>query len=231
MSAVPTSQATLLRQLRRTNELEVARQIGRVTVTESDFDKAVIRIAELALQVSGVLLLEIAPAPPLLSLLGQAITFGGDAASIAGKGSAVAAIQADGKNWGELRIYFGLQPAALESPLRFAKFVAQQIGVAAVLADLRQRRESLLRKAAHLQNAVAKRKAIQRARALLVHAHKISEDEAFLLLRRYCDESGRSLQQVADAVILGDQQRYRKARSIRFQARRQRQKRSGARIE
>ncbi|HZR95006.1 MAG TPA: response regulator [Gaiellaceae bacterium] len=52
-----------------------------------------------------------------------------------------------------------------------------------------------------LEEALAARKAIERAKGILMQKERLSEDEAFVRLRKASQVSGRSMKVIADAVI------------------------------
>jgi two-component system, response regulator PdtaR len=67
--------------------------------------------------------------------------------------------------------------------------------------------QALREEAESLQEALAARKVIERAKGLLMEKEKLTEDEAFSRLRRAAQASQRSLKMIAEAVVatLGDQ--------------------------
>jgi two-component system, response regulator PdtaR len=67
--------------------------------------------------------------------------------------------------------------------------------------------QALREEAESLQEALAARKVIERAKGLLMEKEKLTEDEAFSRLRRAAQASQRPLKVIAEAVVatLGDQ--------------------------
>jgi response regulator NasT len=67
--------------------------------------------------------------------------------------------------------------------------------------------QALREEAESLQEALAARKVIERAKGLLMEKEKLTEDEAFSRLRRAAQTSQRPLKVIAEAVVatLGDQ--------------------------
>ena len=83
------------------------------------------------------------------------------------KVAATADIAAGGLHWGTLRIGFHLRVIHLESPLRFARFVGEQMaGVIDRLAREKER-ATLTETVEQLRNVLASRKAIDRAQGIL----------------------------------------------------------------
>jgi hypothetical protein len=220
MSALAASQNTLfVRAQRRMTELDATRQISRAAASATKFADGIEAFARIALLVKGIERIELVPGEPLRSQIPKPLAFGPNSSS-ATPASAIADIAAEGKKWGELRVFFELHPSSIEQPLQFAKYVGQQIAILLGRLELLVERESLKRKAQLFKTLVARRKAIHRARALLVHTHNISEDAALVLLRRHTRESGRSLHAVAEAIIFSDQQKWRRPGALRFPLRR-----------
>jgi Xaa-Pro aminopeptidase len=132
-------------------------------------------------------------------------------------GSAVAEISAGGLTWGELRLHFHLHTSALESPLRFAKFLGQQIGLQLDRWSLQLRAGELKAQIERLQNIVDKRKALHRAKAIVANTRQISDAEALQFMRQLSETSGRGLHDVAEALIFGDAHKW--TRDTRYAAR------------
>jgi hypothetical protein len=222
MSALAVIHHTLfVRTGRPITELDATRRISRAGALATGLTDGIEAFANIALQTSGIVRVELAPGAPLLSQIPKVFVFDSSVAAIT-RAMAEAEIAAAGKKWGELRVFFELQPSTIENPLRFAKFLGQQIGVLLTRVELLVERESLKRKAALFKTLVTRRKAIHRARALLIHTHNISEDEALTLLRRYTLETGHTMHQVAEAIVFSDQQKWRQVRGIPFPATRDR---------
>lgn len=218
MSAATVTNKFAVRHFRRLTELEATRRISRIAAQAFDFAEALEAIANTCLQVPGVVALEIVPAEA--HFWSAPLTVGVRRPQT---GSALAEIKSSGRKWGTVRLWFELEPApvggATDSPLHFARFIAQQVAALAWQFSFLSERRDLQKQSERLQNIVIKRKAIQRAKALLGHAHQVSDDEAILLLRRYSRDSGRTLHQVADAIIFSDGRKWTASREIRFPAR------------
>ena len=86
----------------------------------------------------------------------------------------------------------------------FSDFVAQQIGHAHTLDDLRQRNAGLRYQVLGMQSEVESRKAVDRARGILARRYRLSDQDADGMLRRQSRHSGHSLRDVAAAIINAD---------------------------
>ena len=61
---------------------------------------------------------------------------------------------------------------------------------------------SLMEKSFEMQEALAVRKAVERAKGLLMRTKQISEQEAFRLMQRQSMDTRRSMREIADAILL-----------------------------
>jgi AmiR/NasT family two-component response regulator len=118
-------------------------------------------------------------------------------------GSAMAALTANGHTHGRLRIFFEPRIHSLESPLRFARFLAQQSALLLNRIELAELHNSHLTRIAHLQQRLETRKVVHRAKGILAEMHGISEADALELLLRYAHQSRRGLKPLAEAIVLG----------------------------
>lgn len=203
MSAVAVTKGLIAVSSRQLSELEALREISRVASGGYDVGAVIESIARLALSVNGVKRLRIDYSEAIGDASAEPFVWG-PASNEGAVVCAVASISAGGQTWGELRLYFGLQATALESPLRFAKFLGQQIGLQLNRWALNVRVDESKARIDRLRKIVEKRKALQRARAILANTRQISDAEALLAMRRHSEDSGRSLHQVAEAIIFGD---------------------------
>lgn len=219
MSALAFLSTRLVHRQERITELDATRQISPACAATTELLEGIERLADIALQTVGILRIELIPGAPLLSQIPKPLQFGAGASAAPALGVAFAEVAADGKRWGELRVFFELHPLTIENPLRFAKYLGQQLGTLLVRVGLLLERGALKRKAAQFKAPVAKRKAIHGARALWRHVHDISEDEAFALMRRYVEQTGRTMHQIAEAIVFSDQQKWNRPSGIPLLAR------------
>ncbi|OLB68965.1 MAG: hypothetical protein AUH96_06300 [Nitrospirae bacterium 13_2_20CM_2_61_4] len=61
---------------------------------------------------------------------------------------------------------------------------------------------SLMEKSFEMQEALAVRKTVERAKGLLMRTRQISEEEAFRLMQRQSMDTRRSMREIADAILL-----------------------------
>jgi len=123
-------------------ELDAVRQIGRLAATSINVKTGLDWIAGTALCVKGVQTVQIAPSKPAVFLIGAPEPWQGPD-SEGQKATAVGSIKAGDQSWGELRIVFDIEAIEVESPVRFADFLAQQIGCMFSRLELVRRRDAL----------------------------------------------------------------------------------------
>ncbi|MBV8551006.1 MAG: ANTAR domain-containing protein [Acidobacteriaceae bacterium] len=202
MSAL-TQQALFAPVHRRLSEPDAMREIGRRALAGLEVSDGLATIAETVFWVSGIRQIAIEAAEGWKH---QPATLGwGGQPGHGPQGCAVAGIRANGRDWGELRLYFDVQAASLQSPLRFAKFVAQQIAAMLNRLELSEANKALRGRIARIEHRLKTRKAVQRAKGILARTRGISEADAIRLLVRYSREERRSLYQISEAVILADE--------------------------
>jgi len=110
-----------------------------------------------------------------------------------------------GDTLGRLRIFFEPRIHSLKSPLRFARFLAQQAALLLNRLDLLASHNSHLTRIARLQRRLEMRKIVQRAKGILAEMQGIPEDDALALFFRYAHQSRRRLQPLAEAIVLNDE--------------------------
>jgi ANTAR domain len=183
-------------------ELQVMRNISTVTSAGSELEQGLEAIAASVLQLQSIVRIRIEPIPGVVQPLVSA-EWGHPGAHP--RGTATAEIESSGCSWGRLKIDFDLPPNGIENPLRFTRFAAGQIARWLNERELSARRDALRRRVERLRERLATRKRVQRAMGILVQTRNLSEAEALLLLVKYSRESRRSLSQVAEAIILSEQ--------------------------
>ena len=210
MSALAHKREQFVTALGRLTETEATREISRIATGQRVSLETAESIVTVALRVSGTRALHL----QRTETAGLPVTWG-VAPAPGVHGAAVAEVSARGRKWGELRLFFDLKSTEMESPLRFARFLGQQIARVLEELALMAERERLRRKVEQLKTAIARRKAIHRAKAIVASSHGIPEIEALKLMCGYSRESGRTLYQVAEAFIFGERSKWR-AQPIRF---------------
>ncbi|SDY34028.1 ANTAR domain-containing protein [Amycolatopsis xylanica] len=68
-------------------------------------------------------------------------------------------------------------------------------------ATLRSRLRHYRRRAEQLQRALDRRLPIEQAKGILAERHQIGVDEAFVLLRAFCRNHNRKIDEVAQALV------------------------------
>ena len=71
-------------------------------------------------------------------------------------------------------------------------------------------RRALEAEVGELKAALAGRKAVERAKGVLMDRHGLKEDEAFCRMRRYSMEKRLSLQELAESILRADEERRKK---------------------
>ncbi|HMF76608.1 MAG TPA: ANTAR domain-containing protein [Bryobacteraceae bacterium] len=177
------------------------RAISGLALTAEDLDSGLEGLAETALRVPGLHKIQITPTvllPPLERLEWYAST----APVLCG--SATAFVEANGRSWGRLQLYFEPRIQTVESPLRFARFLGQQVALLLNRFMLEAQRDTQLATLDRLRRRLDMRIAVHRATGILAELRGVTDKEALALLVRYARESRRTLASLADAIILGD---------------------------
>ncbi len=185
-------------------ELEATHQISRAASQAVDTQEALDEIASLALRVEGIRSVNVEHRDALRRLANGPFRWGPPAGGV-NEGSAAADVACGGSQWGTVRIGFHLRIIHLESPLRFARFVGEQMAGVIDRLGREKERATLTETVEQLRNVLASRKAIDRAQGIIAGRQKITHTEAGAVLRKYSSESGNDLRRVAEAVILSEQ--------------------------
>ncbi len=175
--------------------------ISGLVSTARDLNSGLSSITEAALRVPGLHKVQITPSiplPALETLEWYAFT------SPSLCGSAVAFIEANGRAWGRLRLYFSPQIETVESPLRFARFLGQQAALLLNRLELEGRYDAHLSNIEVLKKRLNTRIAVHRATGILAELRGGTNREALELLIQQARSSGRTLLSLANAIILGD---------------------------
>jgi GAF domain-containing protein len=206
MSALAHRPQTAFSTRPELTETDTLFKISRVAGLEPDVREAIESIAGLALGLSGIRRIELEPADEFVRLAGIPLVWGSSFGRGV-QGSAVAEVTATGHNWGQLRIHFDLPLTSTDNPLRFAIFIAQQIAGLLGRAAMAAQRERFNEQIRRIRTIVAKRKSIQRARALLSASRQVSEREALAFMCKWSRQSGQNLHHVAEALLSNDSAR------------------------
>ena len=109
---------------------------------------------------------------------------------------------------GTINIYTRDERAFGEEERGFVKAVAAQAAVA--IENARLMSETL-----EMKRALETRKVVERAKGILQHKHKLTEEEAYLRLRNESRRMRRPMKELAEAVILADDLNRKNERTIR----------------
>jgi hypothetical protein len=118
--------------------------------------------------------------------------------------SARSPVSANGYFWGEIRIFFDPKTALpVESPVRLARFMGQQIAILLHRIALHGERKILLARVEQTRQVIRRRKLIYGASKILAQQRNISERDAISEIVRYARRNRRTLLDVSEALIFG----------------------------
>jgi hypothetical protein len=199
MSALATPWRTAASLKRQLAEVEAIRLIGKIAHQAVSEEKTIREIAAAALRVPGVsgIRFESGQLPPVESIKpGQTLSI-----------SAVADVKSQEAEFGQLRLFFDPHSHAIESPLRFVRFLAQQAGSAfSRLALLRQLDQHAVRLNT-IRRRLQRRKLVPRAAGVFAQQRGLTQSEGLATLVHYARSSRRPLLEVAEAILLFRTQR------------------------
>jgi hypothetical protein len=182
-------------------EAAALRVASRLVSAAEALDSGLEDLAESALRIPGLHKIQITPSvvfPPLETLEWYAST------SPVLCGSAVAFIEANGRSWGRLHLYFEPRIQTVESPLRFARFLGQQTALLLNRFALEDQYDAQLATLDRLKTRLNTRIAVHRATGILAELRGVTDKEALAILFQYARQTRRTLLSLADAIILGD---------------------------
>jgi hypothetical protein len=186
---------------RHISEIELLRSISRVTWTAVQEESALAAVAAATLQVPGLTGFRF---EPLENLLHLPIYETSKPRLAVPSVSAVATVKANGQTYGKVRIFFDPQwHQALESPVRLAKFIGQQIGIFLHRLDLNREHEKHLSRLEAVERIIRRRKITHRAATVLSEQRNVSETEAIALMVQYARRNQKNLLQIAESLIFG----------------------------
>lgn len=205
MSAVAQHQP-FIRSVRSLGELDALREISWHGTHARELGSGAQALLDAALRVRGVLQIALEPVselPVLPQIDWRTYSLARQRnGKQSPKGSAIAEIAAQGHLWGNLRVAFELRQHSLESPLRFARFVGQQLGGLLNRFQLLQRHDALIFANEVLRRRIEMRKLAQRAKGLIAQSCGISDAEAMVRLLKLARKLRRSISQISEAVLL-----------------------------
>jgi len=201
MSALSQTRISFARSQRPATEAEFLRVISKMTWNGSDEQVCFSSISDALLRLPGFLGFRFEPAESVANLAGFETS--GPRLAVPGA-SALASVSANGYVWGQIRLFF--DPTAdlpVESPVRLARFMGQQMALLLHRIALNWERKSLLAKVERTNQIIRSRKLIFGATKVLARQRGISDRDALSEIVRYARSSRRSLLHVAESLTLG----------------------------
>lgn len=115
--------------------------------------------------------------------------------------SAIAPLDAGLHRWGQLRLCFELSSEISNSPVRFTKYVAQQIAALLDRTALRDQTEVLRQQISALSRRLEVRKAVARAVGLVARRDRVSHERALAQVTALARHHRRSLLLTAQSIV------------------------------
>jgi ANTAR domain len=187
------------RRFDRLTDLEATREISRIVHTATTGTEGLEALAASVLGVAGIQDMKIEDGA-LLAIFG-ARAWPAHAAC-PGAPAILALAEANGFHWGRLRLT--VDPSARPEAARsLARFLGQQLALLLNRLDLIRQREIHLAQLRRLSQRLATRKKLHRASGLVARARGVSNHQALQILVHHARKSRRTLDRVAETVILG----------------------------
>jgi hypothetical protein len=201
VTALSQSRVSFARSRRPITEIELLRLIGNITWNGDGEEACFASISDALLRLPGFVGFRFEPTASRANFS----AFETDRPRLAVPGaSARAPVSANGRVWGEIWLYFDPNAALpVESPIRLAKFMGQQIALLLHRIALNSERKILISKLEKTRQAILNRKLIYGAAKVLAQQRKISERDAISEIIRYARRNRRSLLNVSESLILG----------------------------
>jgi hypothetical protein len=201
MSALAQQNPLFSVSVRRISEIELLRAISNITWNADCEEQGLASIAAAVLRVPGLNGFRFEPFETFLHL---PIYETSRPLSKSPSASAVSSASANGQTWGQIRIFFDPHASpALESPVRLAKFIGQQIGILLHRIALHRERAKHLSRLETLDRVIRRRKLIHRAAGILAEQRDAPEAEAISIMVRHARRNRRNLLQIAESLIFG----------------------------
>jgi hypothetical protein len=187
---------------RHLDEQAAMLKISRDGALATDIMRGLQSLSAAALALSGIRSVQVDPVEELAQYAGTPLVWTAPGAEPGANGCAVADITAGGIRWGELRLSFDIHALQLESPVRFAKFFAQQIAGMLNRLALQSQNRILRQRLNQQHHRLQTRKLVQRASSILARMHGIPQPDALQLLVRHSREKRSSLYRVSEGIVL-----------------------------
>lgn len=184
------------------DELAATLKISRNAALATDIMGGLESVSATALSLKGIGTIRLDPVLELEQYAGGPLSWMVSGGERAANGSAVADIAAGGIRWGELRLSFDVQTVQLESPVRFTKFLAQQIAGMLYRLALQTQNSVLHQRLTQQHRRLQTRKLVQRASSILARMHGIPQPDALELLIHHSRKKRSSLYRVSEGIVL-----------------------------
>ena len=201
MTAPSLTRIPFARTQRPTTEIELLRFISNIAWNGQDEQVCFQSISDALVRLPGFLGFRFEPADDVANLPG----FETAKPRLAVPGAfAHSPVSANGYVWGELKVFFDPNVALpVESPVRLARFMGQQIALLLHRIALNWERRILQARLERTSQVIRRRKLIYGAAKVLVQSRNISERQAVSEIVHYARRNRRSLLNVAESLILG----------------------------
>jgi hypothetical protein len=201
MTAPSLTRIPFVRSQRPTTEIELLRFISNIAWNGLDEQVCFQSISDALVRLPGFLGFRFEPSEAVANLSG--FETGRPRLAVPGA-SAHSPVTANGYAWGEIKVFFDPNiPLPVESPVRLARFMGQQIALLLHRIALNWERRILLAKVERTSQVIRRRKLIYGAAKVLAQGRHISEREAVSEIVGYARRNKRSLLNVAESLILG----------------------------
>ncbi len=199
MSAVAQAQVFSLYS-RQISETELVRTIGHIAWTAKQEEAALTQIGAAILRVPGLVGFCFEPSGEIPYLPIYEVM----KPSSLTRASAIGAVVANEAKFGQVRVFFDphVRPE-VESPVRAAKFVGQQLGLLFHRLYLVRERERSAARLEALERGTRRRKIIHRAAGILSQQRDVSVRDALSLIVQYARRNRRTLVDISEALIYG----------------------------
>jgi hypothetical protein len=182
------------RRLDRLTDLEATREIGRIAQTAANETDGLEALAATVLDVTGMHDMKIEDGA-LVEIFGARAWPA--RAACAGARAILVPVQANGFLWGHLHLTVDPHAGSL------ARFLGEQLALLLHRLYLIRQREIHLAQLKRLSQRLETRKKIHRAGGLVARARGVSNRQALQILVHHARKSRRTLDHVAETVILG----------------------------
>ncbi len=201
MSSLSQTRISFARSQRPTTEIEFVRFISKITWNGQDEQVCFNSISDALLRLPGFLGFRFEPSESVANLAGFETS--GPRLAVPGA-CAHSPVAANGYVWGGIRVSFDPNAALpVESPVRLARFLGQQVALLLHRIALKSEQRILLLKLEKTRQAIRHRKLIYGAAKVLAQQRGLSERDAISEIIRYARRNRRTLLNVAESLILG----------------------------